>query len=275
MLLAIEAGDVAAAATLRIAGGNSDPNNLSTGLRGLFDRWSRHSGGPAVTRTQVDRSCENLDDFVVTIEDVNTHVATPEERIETSQNWRSRLQESTGAAADIHNEVTATLAILGRYRTNIVLGRPLIDGPDGSAPTRAVRSSGESDTLPRITWTTVTIDGADADQLAAFYCRLLGWEVTARDERGWAQARDPQGGVGLNIQAEPNYRPPVWPEEPGDQAKMLHFEIMVDNLDQGVAHAIESGATQAPWQPPDRDPTRIRVMLDPAGHPFCLFTAGE
>jgi catechol 2,3-dioxygenase-like lactoylglutathione lyase family enzyme len=128
---------------------------------------------------------------------------------------------------------------------------------------------------PICTWTTVCIDGDDADELAAFYCRLLGWEVTARDGRGWVQARDPNGGVGLNFQSEPNHQRPVWPDEPGEQAKMLHFEIMVDDLEQGVAHAVESGATPAPRQPPDRDPERLRVMLDPAGHPFCLFTAGE
>lgn len=275
MLLAIEAGDVAAAATRRIASGNSDPTDVGTGLRGLFERWSRRSGGPAVTQTQVDRTCENLDDFATTIDDVNAHVATQQERIDTPDDWRSRLQDSTRAAADIHNEVTATLAILGRYRTNIVLGRPLVDGVDEASPAGTKSSHDESVMPPRLTWTTVCIDSSDADRLAEFYCRLLGWEVTARDERGWAQARDPNGGVGLNFQSEPNYLPPVWPEEPAEQAKMLHFEIMVDDLEQGVTHAIESGAAQAPWQPPDRDPARIRVMLDPAGHPFCLFTAGE
>ena len=121
---------------------------------------------------------------------------------------------------------------------------------------------------PRITWTTVCIDCRDADELADFYCRLLGWQVTARDGRGWVQAGDPLGGVGLNLQSELWYHPPTWPEHPDEQAKMLHFEIMVDDLDAAVTYACQSGATTAPCQPSDRDPRRIRVMLDPAGHPI-------
>jgi len=128
---------------------------------------------------------------------------------------------------------------------------------------------------PSITWTTVCIDCGDAEQLADFYCRLLGWQVTARDGHGWVQARDPGGGVGLNFQAEQRYRPPIWPERSDEQAKMLHFEIMVEDLDEAVAHAIDSGAAQALHQPTDRDESRLRVMFDPAGHPFCLFAAGE
>ena len=124
-------------------------------------------------------------------------------------------------------------------------------------------------------WTTVCIDCGDAEELAAFYCRLLGWEVTARDGHGWLQARDPNGGVGLNFQADERYRPPTWPEQPGGQDKMLHFEILVDDLEAAVALAVDAGGRPADWQPPDRDQRRIRVMLDPAGHPFCLFVQGE
>jgi hypothetical protein len=46
--------------------------------------------------------------------------------------------------------------------------------------------------------------------------------------RHWVQARDPNGGVGLNFQAAEWYRPPTWPEQGGEQAKMLHFEILVE-----------------------------------------------
>ena len=45
------------------------------------------------------------------------------------------------------------------------------------------------------------------------------------DGAGWLQLRDPDGGVGLNIQAEDDYEPPTWPEEPGRQQKMIHLEI--------------------------------------------------
>lgn len=131
--------------------------------------------------------------------------------------------------------------------------------------------------MPRtpITWTTVTLDCSDAEGLAAFYADLFGWEVTARDGAGWVQVRDPHGGVGLNIQAEESYAPPKWPEQPGQQAKMMHFELLVEDLEAAVEQVRRAGGAEAPHQPSDRDPTRIRVMLDPAGHPFCLFVPGE
>ena len=111
------------------------------------------------------------------------------------------------------------------------------------------------------------IDCADADELAAFYSRLLGYEVTRTDGAGWRAMKAPAGGPDLLIQAEADYVPPTWPEQPGVQGKMLHFEIQVDDLDAAVAHAVSAGARQADFQPQEG----VRVMLDPAGHPFCLF----
>jgi catechol 2,3-dioxygenase-like lactoylglutathione lyase family enzyme len=129
--------------------------------------------------------------------------------------------------------------------------------------------------MPSITWTTITVDCADAEALGAFYAQLLGWEITARDVDGWLQLRHPEGGIGLNIQAEADYEAPVWPEQPGHQAKMMHFEVLVDDLEAGVRFVRELGGEEALLQPADRDRTRLRVMLDPAGHPFCLFVDGE
>lgn len=111
--------------------------------------------------------------------------------------------------------------------------------------------------------------------MARFYAEILGWSIGATDGAGWVQLRNPEGGVGLNIQADPAYEPPTWPEEPGRQQKMMHFEVLVDDLPAAVDLVERAGGRQAPWQPPDRDADRIRIMLDPAGHPFCLFVAGE
>lgn len=130
-------------------------------------------------------------------------------------------------------------------------------------------------TTSSVTWTTLTIDCSDAEALGAFYSELFGWEISARDGAGWLQLRDPDGGVGLNIQAEVSYEPPTWPEEPGRQAKMMHFEVLVDDLDAAVQLVLRGGGTEASHQPPDRDQSRIRIMLDPAGHPLCLFVEGE
>ena len=121
-------------------------------------------------------------------------------------------------------------------------------------------------TRPSFRLTTICIDCADAHVMADFYGRLLGWEVTL-SEPNWALMRDPAGGTGLSFQAESGYREPTWPERPNGQDKMLHLDIEVDDLDAAVEHAVASGARLAEHQPQ----ARVRVMLDPAGHPFCLF----
>lgn len=123
-------------------------------------------------------------------------------------------------------------------------------------------------------WTGIAIDCADAGPVAGFYEGLLGFEVHELGPR-WAQLFDPNGGVHINIQAEDWYRPPTWPEQAGELTKMLHFEVQVDDLETAVARALEVGGTEAPWQPPDRNRDRLRIMLDPAGHPLCLFVRGE
>jgi catechol 2,3-dioxygenase-like lactoylglutathione lyase family enzyme len=123
-------------------------------------------------------------------------------------------------------------------------------------------------------WVGVAIDCLEAEPVARFYERLLGFEVRDLGPR-WAQLFDPAGGVHLNIQGDGDYVPPTWPERPGEQAKMLHFEVQVDDLEAALATAIDAGGTEAPWQPPDRNPERIRIVFDPAGHPLCLFLRGE
>jgi hypothetical protein len=50
-----------------------------------------------------------------------------------------------------------------------------------------------------------------------------------------------------------------------------HLDLEVEDLDAAVAHAVEVGATVAAFQPQDH----VRVMLDPAGHPFCLYLGDQ
>lgn len=114
---------------------------------------------------------------------------------------------------------------------------------------------------------TVNIDCADAAAMADFYGRLFGWKISYQDS-DFILLRDPAGGTGLSFQERDDYEPPVWPEEPGSQDKMLHLDLKVDDLDAAVAHALASGARLAAHQGRDD----LRVLLDPAGHPFCLFT---
>jgi len=119
---------------------------------------------------------------------------------------------------------------------------------------------------PRFSLATVVLDCPDAHVLADFYGQLLGWEMTL-SEPDWVLLRDPDGGTGLSFQSESDYLPPVWPERPGEQQKMLHLDIRVEDLDEAEAHALAAGARLANYQP-QKD---VRVYLDPADHPFCLF----
>jgi catechol 2,3-dioxygenase-like lactoylglutathione lyase family enzyme len=114
-----------------------------------------------------------------------------------------------------------------------------------------------------------TVIGApDPRTLGSFYARLLGWDVVTEEE-GWVMIRPPDGGMGLSFQLEEGYVRPVWPSGPGDQQMMMHLDIGVEDLERGVAWAIGQGATPAEFQPQED----VRVMLDPVGHPFCLFPA--
>ena len=47
---------------------------------------------------------------------------------------------------------------------------------------------------------------------------------------------------------------------------MMHFDFQVGDLDSAVAEAIALGAAVADFQPQEN----VRVLFDPAGHPFCL-----
>lgn len=121
-----------------------------------------------------------------------------------------------------------------------------------------------------IALTTVTLNAPDPLALAQFYARLLSWNIGDEDPT-WVTLRNPEGGVGLAFQIESIYVPPVWPAKPGEQQMMMHLEIRVDDLDAGCAHAKTCGATLADYQPQDD----VRVHLDPAGHPFCLWLDAE
>ncbi len=125
---------------------------------------------------------------------------------------------------------------------------------------------------PRFEWNALCIDCAvgDFEKVVAFYCDMLGWRVWDKEPR-WASI-GLETGMTILVQAEEWYVPPVWPEAVPAQTKMMHLEVKVDDVEAAVARAISIGAREAPGQPADRDPSKLRVMLDPAGHPFCLWS---
>ena len=110
----------------------------------------------------------------------------------------------------------------------------------------------------------VMVDCADAEQLRHFYGELLGWEQCWL--YGCHAVRSSNGVVFLFAQ-EPDYVPPVWPEEDGQQQKQMHFDFQVEDVPEAVRRAEALGAVRAKAQFGGDDFT---TMLDPAGHPFCL-----
>jgi catechol 2,3-dioxygenase-like lactoylglutathione lyase family enzyme len=112
----------------------------------------------------------------------------------------------------------------------------------------------------------VVLDAPDARELARFYARLLGWKL-AKEDPDWATLSPPDGVAYLAFQTSPEYERPVWPPAEGRQQMMMHLDLEVSDLVAAVADAIELGATVAEYQPQEH----VRVMLDPAGHPFCLY----
>jgi predicted enzyme related to lactoylglutathione lyase len=121
---------------------------------------------------------------------------------------------------------------------------------------------------PRFTLTGTVLDTPDPKGLALFYQRLLGWP-SGSDEPGWVTLRPEDGSAGLSFQLEEQHVPPVWPARDGDPRMQLHLDIEVEDLESAVAHAVAAGATVAAFQPQED----VRVCLDPAGHPFCLWVS--
>ena len=120
--------------------------------------------------------------------------------------------------------------------------------------------------MPRFTLTAAVLGTPDPMGLARFYQQLLGWPIDSQHPV-WVTLRPQDGGPGLSFLLEEHHERPVWPAGPGDQQMQVHLYIQVDDLEAAVAVATEAGAKVADFQPQDD----VRVCLDPAGHPFCLW----
>ncbi|MFF1487249.1 VOC family protein [Streptomyces sp. NPDC058319] len=118
---------------------------------------------------------------------------------------------------------------------------------------------------PAFRYAAVTFDCADPAELARFYSEMLGLPVTFSTEDFFFLSREGAPGLGFHRLAD--YRRPTWPD--GDQGKQAHLEVGVDDLDAAEAHLLARGAEKPGHQP---SPDRWRVLLDPAGHPFCVTT---
>jgi hypothetical protein len=86
------------------------------------------------------------------------------------------------------------------------------------------------------------------------------------DDEDWVEVHTPNGK--LAFQQIDDHRRPTWPG--GDVPQQGHVDIDVVNLDGAEIAVLRLGAVKAATQP---RPDQFRVMLDPAGHPFCLVLA--
>ena len=114
-------------------------------------------------------------------------------------------------------------------------------------------------------WWGTAIEAPDPGALARFYSELLGWP-SVHEEPGTAILAAPRGATTSCSSRPTGYGPPVWPPVDGEQRPMMHFDFQVGDLDSAVAEAVALGATLADHQPQEN----VRVLFDPAGHPFCL-----
>ena len=106
------------------------------------------------------------------------------------------------------------------------------------------------------------MDCPDAGALARFYAEILGWKVEARDD--WADIKPEDGSNCISFQQVENFKAPSWPGQ--DVPQQMHLDVMVRDLDEAETEVLKLGATKPEHQPG----TTFRVLLDPAGHPFCL-----
>ena len=117
-------------------------------------------------------------------------------------------------------------------------------------------------------WLGTILGTPDPPGLGRFYQGLLGGELDEGDPTFVTLLVRPTDTTSLAFQLEPDHVPPAWPTPgSGDQQMQVHLDVGVSSVAEAVEDAVALGALPAGFQPQDD----VRVMLDPAGHPFCLY----
>ncbi|MFJ9608891.1 VOC family protein [Kitasatospora sp. NPDC101176] len=118
---------------------------------------------------------------------------------------------------------------------------------------------------PPLKLAAITLDCADPVALAAFYRQATGFEPHPKSDAEFSGLTRGDG-LFIGFQRVDGYRTPQWPGQ--DVPQQIHLDFEVDDLDAAEAMLLELGAVRPGHQPLGGD--RVRVLLDPAGHPFCL-----
>jgi len=108
------------------------------------------------------------------------------------------------------------------------------------------------------------LDCADPAALGSFWAALLGGEIVFVSNEFVAVKTD---RMWLAAVRTGDYEAPSWPD--GGLPKQMHLDLAVDDLAAAEKEALRLGAVRSATQPA---PDRYLVLLDPAGHPFCLST---
>ncbi|MGX2997615.1 VOC family protein [Streptomyces sp. JNUCC 64] len=119
-------------------------------------------------------------------------------------------------------------------------------------------------TAPAVRVLSIDFDCPDPADLARFYGEALGLPVVYSSDDFVLIGRE--GETGLGFLRDPEHRPPTWPDPA--QGKQIHLELGVRDLDSAYARLLALGAVESSAGNPRS--TERRVLLDPAGHPFCL-----
>ena len=127
--------------------------------------------------------------------------------------------------------------------------------------------SAEANSAPTVRFLSVDFDCPEPAELARFYGDALGLPVRYSSHDFVLLGRE--GSPGLGFIRVTDYQRPTWPDP--SQGKQAHIEMGVDDLEVAQARMLALGAAEAPVQP---HPDERRVLLDPAGHPFCISTQG-
>ena len=110
----------------------------------------------------------------------------------------------------------------------------------------------------------IAVDCPDAEALATFYATLLD----VPNEGDCIHIRD--GQVEIWFQQVENYAAPTWPTQ--ERGQQVHFDLAARDWQAAVARAESLGAKRVQAEP---DGDHVVVMVDPAGHTFCMCNPWE
>lgn len=115
------------------------------------------------------------------------------------------------------------------------------------------------DSAKQIEVSALNFDSANASELAAFYQGLIGGTIDEFPE--WMNL-ERENELNLSFQSVADYQPPTWPTQ--ERGQQIHIDFHTDDREAEVNRAIQLGASLQVME------QGFTVLLDPAGHPFCI-----